>query len=343
MANSDSLRAAFVHSPFTIYHSLQLLPPMSADRLRNRIARKSKEPRFTFNVSRFTNQSGRLKAFTSSLLLLAALSGPCRAYESEWVSFPALKEFNGRAVELDGLIFRPTGKGPFPALVLMHGCGGMYTRSGNVTRSYIHWLDLLAEAGYVALLVDSFNPRGYPRICELDPRPIRESRERLQDAYAALKWLEQQEFVAKGGVGLLGWSNGATGTLYAMRATQPLRGFRAAVAFYPGCRTLLQSTKPYAVYAPTLVLAGEADDWTPAKYCVALTGIAKNQDSPLEIVTYPGAHHSFDRVNVPVRYRPNVRNLNKPDRRGATSGEHPEAREKAIKRTLEFFGQTLKD
>jgi dienelactone hydrolase len=46
-----------------------------------------------------------------------------------------------------------------------------------VTRSYFHWLDLLTEAGYVALLVDSFNPRGYPRICELQQRPIRESRE----------------------------------------------------------------------------------------------------------------------------------------------------------------------
>jgi len=36
----------------------------------------------------------------------------------------------------------------------------MYTRSGNITSSYVHWLDLLAETGYVALLVDSFNPRG---------------------------------------------------------------------------------------------------------------------------------------------------------------------------------------
>ncbi len=274
--------------------------------------------------------------------LLAAVA-PSAAYEIEWVKFPALKEFNGQAVELEALVYRPTSGGPFPALVLMHGCGGMYTRGGNVTRSYRHWLDLLAENGYVALLVDSFNPRGYTRICDLQDRPIRTSRERLQDAYAALQWLQKQEFVAEGRVGLLGWSNGATGTLYAMRATQPLRGFRAAAAFYPGCRTLSKSKTPYAVYAPTLILAGDADDWTPAKYCVALTEIAKKEGSPLEIVTYPGAHHSFDRINLPLRYRPNVRNLNKPDRRGATSGEHPEAREMAIKQTLEFFAHTLKN
>jgi len=175
----------------------------------------------------------------------------------------------------------------------------------------------------------------------MENRPIRPSRERLQDAYAALHWLEKQKYVAKSRVGLLGWSNGGTGTLYTMRATQKLRGFRAAVAFYPGCQTLSRSKTPYAVYAPTLILTGEADDWTPAVHCVGLAEIAEKQGAPLEIVTYPGAHHSFDRINLPVRYRPNVRNLNKPDGRGATSGEHPEAREKAIERTLKFFARQL--
>ena len=315
---------------------------MNADRLQDHIDKAPRKPRFTFNVLRFTTASCWLRTTIVTFALLAAVA-PSAAYEIDWVKFPALKAFNGQAVELEALMYRPTGGGPFPALVLMHGCGGMYTRSGNVTRSYRHWLDLLAEAGYVALLVDSFNPRGYPRICELDPRPIRESRERLQDAYAALQWLQKQVYVTKGRVGLLGWSNGGTGTLYAMRATQPLRGFRAAVAFYPGCRILSRSKTSYQVYAPTLILIGEADDWTPAEHCVALSQIAKEQGSPLEIVTYPRAHHSFDRINVPVRYRPDVRNLNKPDRRGATSGEHPEAREKAIKQTLQFFGQTLKN
>jgi dienelactone hydrolase len=293
--------------------------------------------------SHFANASGWLKALICSLLLLVAPVAPSAAYQSEWVRFPALEEFNGRPVKLDSLLYRPAGKGPFPALVLMHGCSGMFASNGEVTRSYLHWAELLAGNGYVALLVDSFNPRGYSRICELQQRPIRESRERVQDAYAALQWLEKQDYVAKGRVGLLGWSNGATGTLYAMRSTQQHRGFRAAVSFYPGCRTLSRSNTPYTPSAPTLILTGEADDWTPAKYCVALTEIARKQGAPLEIVVYPGAHHAFDRLNLPERYRPDVRNLSKPDRRGATVGSHPEAREKAIARTLEFFGQQLRN
>ena len=314
---------------------------MDADRLQYRPARAPTKIRFTFYVSRFTNTSRLLKALTGSLLVLTASAAPSAAFESEWVKFPALEKFDGREIELDGLVYRPFGKGPFPALVLMHGCSGMYANSGNVTRSYLHWAELLAGNGYVALLMDSFNPRGYARICELQQRPIRESRERVQDAYAALKWLEKQEYVAKGRAGLLGWSNGGTGTLYAMRSRQKYRGFRAAVAFYPGCRTLSRSRTPYTAYAPTLILTGEADDWTPAEYCVALTAIAKKHGSSVDIVTYPGAHHAFDRLNLPERYRPDVRNLSKPGRRGATVGEHPEAREKAIQRTLEFFEKML--
>lgn len=282
-----------------------------------------------------------LIALSCSLLL--ASPAAAAGYEAEWVEFPALKEFNGSPVQLSGLMFRPAGEGPHPAVVLLHGCGGMFTRSGNVTASYLLWGETFALNGYVALLVDSLNPRGYRSICDLQKRPILESRERAQDAYAARDWLAAQSYVAADRIGLIGWSNGAGGTLWGMRESQPYRGFKAAVAFYPGCRTLSRAKQSYQPYAPVLILIGEADDWTPAALCVDLVNAARQQGAPVDIVTYPGAHHSFDRVNSPVRYRPNVRNLNKPDRLGATVGGHPEAREDAMRRTVEFFALHLKN
>lgn len=285
----------------------------------------------------------RCRAPIVLLLLLASLSARA-AYDVEWVDFPALKPFDGAPVQLSALQFRPQGRGPFPAIVLLHGCSGMYTPSGYVTTSYRRWAELLGEDGYVALLVDSFGPRGHRTICELQKRPILESRERVEDAYAAAQWLNQQPYVVNGRLGLIGWSNGGTGTLYSMRPRSRLEpGFRAAVAFYPGCRTLSRATTPYQTYSPLLILSGEADDWTPAQPCKILAGIAQKEGTPLEIVTYPGAHHSFDRIGLPVRYRPNVRNLNKADRLGATVGEHPQAREDAIRRTKEFFARNLKN
>lgn len=283
------------------------------------------------------------RSFIVSVLLFASFCASA-GYEVEWVEFPALNEFNGEPVQLSALQFKPAGRGPFPALVLMHGCGGMFTPSGYITESYRRWAELLSENGYVALLVDSFNPRGHRTICELQKRPIRQSRERVEDAYATARWLAERAYVAPGKIGLIGWSNGASGALYAMRpASRREPAFRAAVAFYPGCGTLSRAKTPYQPYAPLLILSGEADDWTPAAPCVALAAIAKAHGSAVEIVTYPGAHHSFDRIGLPVRYRPNVRNLNRPDRVGATVGGHPQAREDAIRRTLEFLAQTLKN
>jgi dienelactone hydrolase len=283
------------------------------------------------------------RAVVVSLLLLAPFSA-CAAYDVEWVEFPALKPFNGEPVQLSALQFRPRGPGPFPAIVLLHGCSGMYTPSGFVTNSYRHWAELLSEEGYVALLVDSFGPRGHRSICELQKRPILESRERVEDAYAAAQWLNRQSHIAVDSIGLLGWSNGGSGTLYSMRPASRLEpGFRAGVAFYPGCRTLSLAKTSYRPYSPLLILSGEADDWTPAEPCRQLAGIAQNEGAPVEIVTYPGAHHAFDRIGLPVRYRPTVRNLNKPDRLGATVGEHPQAREDAIRRTKAFFAQALKN
>lgn len=277
------------------------------------------------------------------LLMVAALVlHAAGVIAADRVEFPALKEFEGRPITLDGLLYRPDGPGPLPALVLLHGCGGQYDQSGQLTLSNRRWAELLRLEGYVALLVDSFGPRGHRSICEQQKRTILESRERTEDAYAARQWLASQSYVSADRIGLMGWSYGGTGTLYGMRAAQPHRGFRAAVAFYPGCVTLSRAKETYRSYAPLLILIGEADDWTPADACVKLTTTAQAAGAPVSIVTYPGAYHSFDRINLPVRYRPTVRNLNNPDKLGATVGEHPAAREDSIRRTMEFFAQALR-
>jgi len=286
-----------------------------------------------------------LRRATLLLFLALALASPPApaSYDTQWVEFPALKEFEGRPVQLEALLFKPLGAGPFPGVVLLHGCGGMLTSQGHETRSYRFWLDLLASNGYAALLVDSFNPRGYRTICDQQKRAILISRERVDDAYAAHRWLKSRPDVRADRIGIIGWSNGGSGTLYTLRDSQPARGFRAGVAFYPGCRTLSRSKTPFRPYAPLLILAGDADDWTPASFCKDLTRTAKSGGAPIDIVSYPSAHHGFDRLNSPVRYRPDVRNVNRPGGRGATVGGHPEAREDAVKRTLAFFGSHLKN
>ena len=63
--------------------------------------------------------------------------------------------------------------------------------------------------------------------------------------------------------------------------------FRAAVAYYPGC-----GIGPPALTAPTLILIGEADDWTPAEHCRDMVAQVRANSAPIELVVYPGAGHT---------------------------------------------------
>ena len=267
---------------------------------------------------------------TIAMLVLAASAHLAGA---EQVAFP------GPSLELTGHLHLPEGKGPFPAIVLLHGCSGMMDRRGVPTQSYAFWAEQFRQRGFVALLVDSFGPRGEREICTQAIRRISESVDRPQDAHAALHWLASRDDVDPKRIHLMGWSNGGSTVLHAIKPDAPGRAvdgprFRSAVAFYPGCRGLTR--RGYKADVPLLIQAGGADDWTPADYCERLVKDAVQAGSPVEIDVYPGAHHGFDRMDGRIRFRPEVRNPSRASGRGATVGPHPEARAKAIERATAF-------
>lgn len=265
---------------------------------------------------------------------LAAVLLACPA-KAEWVRFP------GPNVELTGWLERPQGNGPFSAIVLMHGCGGLTGRDGRPARSFRSWAEHWRAQGFAALLVDSFGPRGEREICTQGQRRVSEVTDRPLDAEHALRWLAARPDVQAGQVHLMGWSNGGTATLHA--ATRPAAGatpgFRSAIAFYPGCRSLLRSDALAAI--PTLVLAGGADDWTPAHECVEWAGRQQAARRPVEVVVYEGAHHAFDRLGQGLRYRPEVRNPSAPSGRGATVGPDPAARAASKARATRFVQDAM--
>src|SRR5262245_20073369 len=53
---------------------------------------------------------------------------------------------------ISATVTRPSGPGPFPAVVIMHGCGGL---SPQLER----WARWFADRGYIGMVVDSFGPR----------------------------------------------------------------------------------------------------------------------------------------------------------------------------------------
>jgi dienelactone hydrolase len=243
----------------------------------------------------------RGKTFLTTCTALAlswALAGmPSIASAQERVKFPSADgELNVAApTELVGYLYRPSGAGPFPAVVAMHGCGGLFAQRdrNRIAARNVDWGTRLSKLGYVVLFPDSFNPRGTPEVCKQDQTLVRPGLHRVADAYGALAWLQKQPFVRPGAIALMGWSHGGVTTVWASRKGSRARpkdvqtDFALGIAMYPGCVAILETQ--YVPAFPVHMFVGDRDDWTPAAPCKLFAEKAK-----LPIVAYPNAHHGFD-------------------------------------------------
>lgn len=270
------------------------------------------------------------------LLLSAAVAGCAAA----GVSFPNATP--AKPLEVPAREYRPEGPGPFPALVLLHGCHG-------VSASTHEWGRWLRDEGYVALVVDSWRARGIGRGCDADT-PELPNTERFDDAVGALRYLHARPYVERARIGAIGWSNGGVFAIAAINGpslerarrrgvTLPEPGFRASVAVYPGgCFSLVNEL----VTRPLLVLLGDADDWTVPGPCVEMVDKMRRRGAEATIVLYPGAYHYFDVVGQPLTYLPEVGNRNRPGECcGATVGYDAAAAADARRRVARFFGYHL--
>lgn len=214
-------------------------------------------------------------------------------------------------------LFLPQGNGPFPAIVVLHGCDG-------IGPHYRIWARRLRAWGYAALLVDSFRPRGLATVCNqgrLVPPELR-----VRDAFNAASYLRSLPSVAADRIGVIGFSHGGWTILKAVLAENlgADRPFAAAVAFYPGCEAPRSG-----LVTDTLILIGEADDWTPAGRCAHWRDLAQANGHRLVLKTYAGALHGFDAPAAPHSYA------------GHFVGRSPEAAEDAVAQTRAFFAERL--
>jgi dienelactone hydrolase len=232
-------------------------------------------------------------------------------------------------VRVIGYMARPPGSGPFPAVVLLHGCGGFHS-------SMLAWSDRLARFGFVALAVDSFGPRGIDEQCS-GGFP-----EQVADGYAALRHLANRPFVQGSHVALMGFSQGGLSVLSALEKgnphQHPAAAFRAGIAFYPVCQFASG-----IMTAPVLILIGDADTWTPAATCEAMAAGRSELGAPrtpgdrssIELVVYPGAHHDFDVLDLALVRSPGL------TVHGHRVEFNAEATRSSIARVREFLQRTI--
>lgn len=244
---------------------------------------------------------------------------------------------------LVGYLFEPASRGPHAAVVMLHGRAGPYSslakgiyNATTLSKRHKEWGAFWADRGYVALLVDSFGPRGFakgfPRgSYENRPAEVSEQTVRPLDAYGALRYLRGRRDILGDRIGVQGWSNGGMTVLVTMSERAPgidrptrETGFRAALAEYPGCGMDAIKGK-YHSYAPLLMMIASADEEVSPKVCESFAMRAKAAGSELDSIVFEGAEHNFD--------DPGKTRQSNPANRRAT--------EEAMRMAERFFGQHL--
>ena len=257
-------------------------------------------------------------ALSSIILTSSAAADP------ETVFFPSA---DGKT-EIVGYLFAPATSGPHPAIVMLHGRSGPYSSNVNATctlvsrsqpspcnaaglsKRHMMWGSYWAQHGYLALLPDSFGPRGkahgFGRNTHDDPArdDVNEKTVRPLDAEGALTYLRGREDVSTDSIFLQAWSNGASTALNVMiRQGRQNTGYRAALTFYPGCGAGALLARTVSSAAPISMFLASDDEEVSPKICTRVADRSREAGARIDVVTYQGATHDFDE---PSRSRQSV-------------------------------------
>lgn len=280
-----------------------------------------------------------LKTLLTAASLLLSLAFPANALAYEH-AVERLR-ISGDETMLDAVLYRPKGDGPFPAVIALHGCGGLWNNAGQLSTRHRDWAAFVAGQGFMVLLPDSYGSRALGSQCGVKDTKVRASRERVADALAMRNFLHSRPDVKGGSISLIGWSSGGSTVLAAIRVDRKPGDGRPdiarAIAFYPACRLQAESSG-FEARVPMLMLMGDADDWTPPAPCDRLAKSARGRGENVDLVLYAGAVHDFDHPSRKPSERQGIAFTADGSGR-ARVGTDPVAREDAKRRVIEFLAR----
>lgn len=199
-------------------------------------------------------------------------------------------------------LFKPAGEGPFPAVVLVHTCGGLQPHITDRAK------DLLA-AGFLVLVLDSYGPRGHTAYCQ--PRGVTAPR-LYKDTFDALDHLSTLKEVDASKIYLVGLSLGsfAASSVASANVAKRLgsgRRFKASVGWYGSCTFDVSPFPKWRLLhpdtdMPVLLLLARNDTETPIADCFPLLDQMKGEGRPVAWHVYESATHGWDKSNVQRGY-----------------------------------------
>src|SRR5277367_6071625 len=137
-----------------------------------------------------------MKTLCSLWIVLLLLAASAFAADGKSVTY------NSGDETVQGVLYTPAGKGPFPALVVVHEWWGLNDWVKDQASK-------LSDEGYVTLAVDLYRGKvaTTPDMAHEIMRGVPEDRAK-RDLHAAFEFLQSQPKVKKDRIGAIGWCMG---------------------------------------------------------------------------------------------------------------------------------------
>ena len=221
-----------------------------------------------------------------SLVCLPALLAASFAATSHQVSYKSGDE------TVNGILYTPAGKGPFPGIVVIHEWWGLNDWVKEQASK-------LADQGYVALAVDLYRGKvaDNPGLAHELARGLPEDRA-ARDLHAAVEFLQSQPNVRRDRIASIGWCMGGGYSLNVALAEPTLT---AAVINYGHL-----ATDPAAIqklHAAILGNFGGKDQGIPPEDVGKFEAALRQAGKKADIKIYPDAGHGFENPNNKAAYR----------------------------------------
>lgn len=217
---------------------------------------------------------------------LVALLATAFAATSKEVSYPSGDE------TVKGILYTPEGKGPFPAIVVIHEWWGLNDWVKEQAGK-------LADQGYAALAIDLYRGKvaDNPGTAHELMRGVPEDRA-LRDLHAAVAFLQSQPNLKKDRIGSIGWCMGGG---YSLDVALQEPALAATVINYGHL-----ATDPAAIgkiHAAILGNFGGQDQGIPPEDVKKFEAALKQAGKSADIKIYADAGHAFENPNNKSGYR----------------------------------------
>ncbi|MDP3802204.1 dienelactone hydrolase family protein [Brevundimonas sp.] len=217
-----------------------------------------------------------------------------------------------------GAIFvGPDDDRPRPTVILFHGCGGL---RGHLPR----YAEAAKAAGWRAVIVDSYAPRGWSRqfaMAAVCTGLLLRGWERAGDVLAALWGVSRRPDVDAAKIVLAGWSHGGWGIMEAMSSARApgmlgvadpgavaLDGVIGAWLAYPYVGVAaLNRMRPWRHCPKTLAVISRRDHLTSVRNAERVHDMVRQCGAEVETWIAEGSH-AFDEPMAagPMRYHPEL-------------------------------------